>query len=494
MLQAKTEDVSEAAPAEVRATYCLAALSRSHWLSTRMSAKAVPLFQPIPVEDLPTPVEAAEEIAAVEASEPVDQSATSESDNDNSLPTALALAEGIDGKPAEPAASAPSSARGFGPGALFVSALAGAATAVAAILTFGISHGRWERAIDFQAYADVIEPRTAELETFPISFAEAAIAYETAETEIPGVLATRPVNAPVAGDDLEGPSEGMINDKEEVTDFSSLNLGTPFVPGDTSVAGTAVVSPSPILAGLDTPAAQDVPSETVEAVTDFSSWSLGTPFVSGDTSVAGTAVASASSILADLDGPAAGSVPSEEETVAQAASFGSYQMAGLFQASDSPSAGAVLSDGSGVMGASPVPASGKIVVGRVSTGMGKATDAETTVVSIPAGAKKVDAVLHVITTDGRLAQISKLSVVVGDKIRAMPDRPVRKSAQRKTSAPAVRAVDAAKLANRKAQYRPHVSPPPPPAILPPRGLFNFGSTYGLKKDGFADGSKGGAAG
>ncbi len=409
-----------------------------------MSAQAIPLFQPVPAEDLPAPVETAEEVETVAEAELPAEPVATRSDNDNPVPPdALISEENADGEPEEPPAAASIGARGFGPGAIFVSALAGAATALAAVLTFGISHGRWERAVDIQAYAEVIEPRTAEPPSPEIKFAEAAIVREPVGAEIPGVVSTRPVNFSLTSGDLEEASESAIEGKDDRTDFSSVNLGAPFGSGEASVEGTFVASASPILSDLHTPA---------------------------------------------LD------IPPEKEPAAQTTSFDSYQVAGVFEASNSPTAGAVLSDASGVIDTSP--GSGKVVVDRISNSLGdKAADAEAAILSIPAGAKKVDAVLHVVTADGRLAYISKLSVVLGDKTQAAPERQARKSAQRKTSAPAVKAAEPSKsaLANRKTVYKPQMLPLPPPAA-PPRGLFNFGSVFGLTKEGSADGYKSGAAG
>lgn len=430
MLDAKSDDAAAAALSEAHSIPSLAALGRSHWLPSRMAAQPksliiVPAIIPAPADVLP-------------AVEPSEAPVNPKSDDASCAPPADASRDEADGKHMTSAADLRGGRR-FGAGALFVSALAGSAMALATLLTFGLSHARWEHAFEHQAYAayaEVIEPRPTDM---PMSrrtnFADVVAAYEPAEFGIPGILSTRPTDSSTARDQIEVSGEG----EEQRTVFSSAILGTPFAPGEVSVEGTVLASGSSVLAP-DYEAARDVPSQDEPAV----------------------------------------------ETV----SFDTFQLAGVFEASNSSAAGAVLSDSSDAIGL-PTLASGKIVVDRLSSSIGdKAMDAETAVLSIPAGAKKVDAVVHIVTADGRLAYVSDLSVVLEDKIRPATERQTRRSAQRKAS-PGGKATETSKtnLPNRRTSQR--LQPLPP---APRRGLFNFNSYFGSKKDNSADSDRRGAAG
>ncbi len=488
MLDVESEELSTAPPPSPYIRN-LASLSRSHWLSTRMSAQPIALVAPIPVpEPLPELGATAErpdtavETEPVEIGESHDPSGAgasialvvqpeidafpseidvrsfeslTEADAEPSVvaaeavnPPELAEAPVVDvsdndlapasdadvEEEAEPhsqdlPAERPRKERRFGAGALVVSGLAGAATAFAAVLAFGVSHGRWERAVEFQAFAEAIEPMPSEPPAQQIKFAEAVIGYDLDALGI----ATGSSDAP--GSDSKAKTQSEKPEEANLPVFSSVTLGTSIESGLAIADGTVLASVAPILAS------------------EFA--------VEEDLAL-------------------------EDERAYASASFQSYQVAGVFEPAQSPAAGAVLSDSGGAVDAPAVPATGKLVIDRLSgSDTDRALDGETAILSIPAGAKKVDAMLQVVAADGRLTHVSRLSVVVvGDKARAAPGRPVRKSAQRKTPAPTGKAADNTRteIPARKPVVRPIAVPVPVPA-LPPRGLFNFG---GLTKDGEPD--------
>jgi hypothetical protein len=324
--------------------------------------------------------------------------------------------------------------RMFGVGALAVSALAGAAASLGLFLTFGLPHGRWERPVGDGVYGEVASHAQS---TDPsLSFASAVIDIRSAAVAVPGIFSSEPTEDPAPVGEVLGEGEGEV----EQAAFSSLVLGTPFETDDLVVEGLVAA-----------PASSVVPA----------------------------------------DGDLEHTVGGEDEASSPPVSFGSAQLAGALDAPNSSGAGAVLDDGFGVIALPPPMTSGKIVVDRLSTGaVDNATD---TVITVPAGARKVDAVLHLVTADGRVAHISDLSVVLGDdETRSGTDqRPARKISPRKSSAADAKRAAAPKpaVAVRSPANRTQTTSP-----LPPRGLFNFDDYGGVKKANSPDGGKRGAAG
>ena len=364
---------------------CFASLGRSHWVPSRMSAPAKPLVRP---ELSPEPEEVSQAV------EPGPDNPKPEASRAEQLPGATQ-----DGAACEPQIQpvALSGGRRFGAGALVGSAFAGAASAIAVLLIFGLSHGRWERAVDLDAYAEVIDVRPA-------------------STEAPAVQ----------------PEVSREREDEKIS---------------------------------------------------FSSATLDGPFASGELVMPGALLTTASFSLAP-DGGGAHAEPASSDPVNETASFNGLQLAGPFEGTSAPAAGAVASDGSVIIGASSVLANGTIVVDRLSSSSGEKPEEETAVLSIPAGAGQVDAVLHLITADGRIAHQSELRVVLEDKGRSTPDPQTRKAERKSAASSRGKSVKLPKanLADRRASPKSQSLPLPPT-----RGLFNFEDTS-QKKAISADGA------